>query len=119
MTSSNIETTKASEPTLGQDLRYFLGYWLRDRRVLIAIALVALVAGAALNWSWFVALGIAPIVLAMAPCGVMCAIGLCKMGKGKGEAACGKSAAGDEASDGKALTSGSQATKRIEASGSE
>lgn len=30
-----------------------------------------------LIWSWLVALGIAPLLLALAPCAAMCALGLC------------------------------------------
>jgi hypothetical protein len=41
----------------------------------LAVAIVG--AGLALNWSWLVAAGIAPILLALAPCAAMCALGLC------------------------------------------
>jgi hypothetical protein len=34
-------------------------------------------AGLALNWSWLVAVGIAPILIAVLPCLAMCALGLC------------------------------------------
>jgi hypothetical protein len=44
------------------------------------IAVVAI--GLAFNWSWLVAVGAAPLVLALAPCAAMCAFGLC-MGMGK------------------------------------
>ena len=50
-------------------------------RGLIVIAVLAVVAGGIFNWSWLVAAGIAPIILAMAPCGIMCALGLCMMPK--------------------------------------
>jgi hypothetical protein len=36
-----------------------------------------MVAGIAFNWSWLVAAGIAPILLAVLPCAVMCGLGLC------------------------------------------
>jgi hypothetical protein len=53
------------------------------------LAVVATGAGLAFNWSWLVAAGVAPILLALAPCAAMCALGLCmsKMG--------GKSCASD------------------------
>jgi hypothetical protein len=35
------------------------------------------VIGAALNWSWLVAVGIAPLLLTVLPCAAMCALGLC------------------------------------------
>jgi hypothetical protein len=33
--------------------------------------------GLALNWSWLVAIGVAPLLVALAPCAAMCALGLC------------------------------------------
>jgi hypothetical protein len=84
--------SKIAEPSLSQDVLSLLRYWLRDRRVLIGIALAVLVGGAALNWGWLVAIGVAPILLAIAPCGIMCALGLCAMGRGKGSPASGTNA---------------------------
>lgn len=113
------EVTKASAASLGQDWLRLPGYWLRDRRVLISLALAAVAGGAALNWSWLVAAGIAPILLVLAPCAVMCAIGACgKKGKSQG-AACGKSAAGDEAGERGASLPARPMAQRIRASGSE
>ena len=43
----------------------------------LAVALVAAIAVAAFNWSWLVALGIAPILVAVLPCLAMCALSLC------------------------------------------
>ncbi len=54
------------------------------RQVLIALAAAALVGGAALNRGWLVALGIAPLLLSLAPCIAMCALGLCMMRGSKG-----------------------------------
>jgi hypothetical protein len=100
MTTSDTQTevTKPSESSLGQDLLRLLRFWLRDRRVLIAIAVVAVVGGGVLNWGWLVAIGVAPIILAIAPCAAMCAVGLCSMnmmGK-KGGASCHKEAVTEE-----------------------
>jgi hypothetical protein len=39
----------------------------------IAVAAV----GLALNWSWLVAVGAAPLILSFAPCAAICALGLC------------------------------------------
>ena len=47
------------------------------RRIWIALAVILLFGGAALNWGWLVAAGIAPLLLALAPCAAMCALGLC------------------------------------------
>lgn len=47
------------------------------RRGLLILAVLALAGGMALNWSWLVAAGIAPILIAALPCLVMCGLGLC------------------------------------------
>ena len=54
-----------------------------NRRTLIRSA--ALIGGGmALNWGWLAAVGAAPLILALAPCAVMCGLGLCmKGGAGK------------------------------------
>lgn len=71
------ETTKTSETSLTQDLLSLLRYWLGGRKGMIALIVLAVVAGAILNWGWLVALGIAPLILALLPCAAMCALGLC------------------------------------------
>jgi len=40
---------------------------------------VVLIIAGALNWGWLVAAGIAPVLVAVAPCAIMCALGLCGM----------------------------------------
>lgn len=81
------ETTKTSETSLTQDLLSLLRYWLGGRKGLIALITLAVVAGAVLNWGWLVALGIAPLILALLPCAAMCALGLC-MSKMMGNSSC-------------------------------
>ena len=49
----------------------------------LVTALATIGLGLALNWGWFVAIGLAPLILAFAPCVVMCAVGVCAMGGGK------------------------------------
>ena len=51
--------------------------WLSRRNVLIAVALAAGAGALFLGWDWLVAAGVASIIVAMAPCLVMCALGLC------------------------------------------
>ena len=46
---------------------------------------VTLVAAAALNWSWLAAAGIVPIVLAVFPCAMICALHLCAHRNGEHE----------------------------------
>jgi hypothetical protein len=49
----------------------------RSRIVLGSAALGVLAAGAAWQWSWLVAIGVAPLLLSVAPCAAMCGLGLC------------------------------------------
>ena len=56
--------------------------WIGSRRVLAVSGLALGGAGLALGWDWLAAVGIAPLIVAAAPCLVMCALGLCMMGKG-------------------------------------
>ena len=53
------------------------GRTFRGRRGLVVLAVAALGLGAVLNWSSLVAAGIAPVLLSVLPCAVMCALGLC------------------------------------------
>lgn len=78
-----------SEPSLGQDIASVLRYGLYSVRArlgtrgLIILAAVIVAAGLALNWTWVVAIGLAPILLAALPCAVMCALGMCMRPKGE------------------------------------
>ncbi len=76
------------EQRLGGGLRF-----VRSRRGLMLTAAVVIAGGAALNWSWLVAVGAAPILLAVLPCLAMCGLGLCMKGSGK---ATGASCCGDK-----------------------
>jgi hypothetical protein len=71
------EPAPSSETPLGQDLLYALRYYLGGRRAWLAIAALAGLGGLILNWSWLVAIGIAPVLIAILPCAAMCALGLC------------------------------------------
>ena len=75
------KTAPAAPPLdLTAVVRYRLhAAWIRigARRTLIALGLAAVAAGLALNWSWLTAIGVAPVLVAAAPCAVMCALGLC------------------------------------------
>ncbi len=80
--SALTETTKAGEPSLAKATIDLARYYLGGRRGLILLTVTALGAGLFLNWGWLVAAGIAPLLLTLAPCAAMCALGLCmnKMG---------------------------------------
>jgi hypothetical protein len=57
-------------------LRPFLAL-MTTRRGLMVLAIVTIVTGLALNWSWLLAIGVAPILLSVLPCLVLCAVGAC------------------------------------------
>ena len=82
--STSAESTKTDETSLSSDVLAYVRSHLGGRRGLIILAVIALGAGAFSNWGWLVAAGIAPLLLALAPCALMCAAGLCmsKMGGG-------------------------------------
>ncbi|EIE51730.1 hypothetical protein C357_07316 [Citreicella sp. 357] len=62
------------------------------RRLLFVGAATVIAGGMALNWGWLTAIGLAPVLVSLAPCAVMCGLGLCmKGGSGKG---CSKSPEG-------------------------
>ena len=63
--------------SLTRDLIYAARYYLGRPRILMTLATVAIVAGLALNWTWLVAIGLAPILLSVLPCLIMCAFGVC------------------------------------------
>ena len=48
-----------------------------SRRFWLVLMAVAVVAGADFNWSWPVAVGVAPLLLTLLPCAAMCALHLC------------------------------------------
>jgi hypothetical protein len=49
----------------------------RHRWLLGSLAVALLAGGFAWQWSWLVAIGVAPLLISAAPCLVMCALGLC------------------------------------------
>lgn len=84
--TASTETTKTTETSLARDwinlVRYYVGQYLGGRRGLIIATLAAVGVGLALNWSWLVAIGVAPLLISLAPCAAMCALGLCMSGMG-------------------------------------
>jgi hypothetical protein len=89
-TSDSTKTVDALPGDFTHAIRRHLG----NRRFLLAAAIVALIAGAALNWGWLVALGVAPVLLSLLPCLVMCGLGIgcMKMMTGAGKKQPGESA---------------------------
>jgi hypothetical protein len=71
------DTAKTQSSALAQELlrvaRSYIGGW----RALLLLAVLAVSASAALNWSWLVAAGVAPALLTALPCIAMCGLGMC------------------------------------------
>lgn len=99
--NTSIETTKPAETSLARDWinlgLYYVGRYLGGHRGLII--LTALGIGLALNWSWLVAIGVAPLLVALAPCAAMCALGLCISRMGGGQSCSSESSATDKQSN--------------------
>jgi hypothetical protein len=80
MNSTEMTSSVEAPPSeLATILRYRLrALWVRigARRAAIALGLVAVAGGIALNWGWLTAIGVAPVLVATAPCAAMCALGL-------------------------------------------
>ncbi len=110
------ETIKPLQPSLSQDLGALLRYGfhavrarLSDRRALILLGVAATGGGIVFGWSWLTAVGVAPILLALAPCAAMCALGLCMQGMG------GKSGSSQGAESSDAREMGSDTTSASDA----
>jgi len=71
---SNL-TTKPASTTSTLGIYSLLGNW----RFWIAVATIAVIAVAAFSWNWLIAVSVAPILLSLLPCAIMCALGLCFM----------------------------------------
>jgi hypothetical protein len=89
---SSPQIVSAAKPSLARDWLDALRYWLRGRRGVAALVVLAVVIGGVLSWSWLVAAGIASLLLTFLPCAVMCALGLCMSRMTGGS--CSKSASG-------------------------
>lgn len=85
---TSIDATDLPTPPGRKPSPTGLGRLLRGRHALILLGVLALGLGAAFNWSWLVAAGVAPLLLSALPCVAMCALGLCMSrmsGRSKGE----------------------------------
>jgi len=71
---SNL-TTKPASTTSTLGIYSLLENW----RFWIAVATIAVIAVAAFSWNWLIAVSVAPILLSLLPCAIMCALGLCFM----------------------------------------
>ena len=74
---TNMPSTESSDRAPLHDIVYAIRYYLGGRRALFILVVVLAAGGGILNWSWLVAAGLAPILIALLPCAAMCALGLC------------------------------------------
>ena len=102
--NATTETKKTGDMSLAESAVGLLRYYLGGRRGLILLTVTALGAGMFLNWGWLVAAGIAPLLLAIAPCAAMCALGLC-MNKMGGKSCSTQSAPADQSTETNASSS--------------
>ena len=70
-------TTRAAGNSVAYNWLAVARHYLGGHRAIIVLVIVAVVVGAALNWSWLAAVGVAPVLLSALPCLVMCGLGLC------------------------------------------
>jgi hypothetical protein len=75
----NLSNSAEAPPrtTPSRSFAAWLSAAVRGRRRFVALAALVLVLGAALNWTWLVAAGVAPLLVSALPCVAMCALGLC------------------------------------------
>ena len=106
--------TTPSQTPLRQDLAYAARYYLRGWRGLVALAVVVAVPALWLGGPWLVAAGAVSLLISLAPCLVMCALGICMMKK------CSKETGSDAAAPNAVPTADSTpvvATAAVDASG--
>src|SRR6266478_1612026 len=85
------QSTTTTESSLGRDVLNSAKYYLGNRWALLVFGSLAVIAGLSFGgWAWLVAAGLAPIILSVLPCLVMCALGVCMMGRsGKSQSSTG------------------------------
>ena len=112
--NASTETKKVDETSLTQSVVGLLRYYLGGRRRLIVLTVAAAGMGLYLSWGWLVVAGVAPLLLALAPCAAMCALGLClnKMGR---KSSSTQSSAGDQGAETNASSTAPAAKARDEA----
>lgn len=97
--NASTAAKKVQELSLTQTVLGLFGHYLGGRRGIMVLALAAASIGLYLGWGWLAAVGIAPVLLALAPCAAMCALGLC-MNKGRGKS-CSTDSTPDDGKDAK------------------
>ena len=77
MERSHMTKSPAAATMEPHGFRHFTASWYTSRRGLILAGLGVVLAGLALGWNWLSAIGLAPLILSLAPCAAMCALGIC------------------------------------------
>jgi hypothetical protein len=80
------QTTDGPPSSLAPELKRAVRSYLGGQRGLLILSGIIIVTALALNWSWLSVLGVAPLILALAPCAAMCALGVCMSRKGTPDA---------------------------------
>jgi len=73
------KATETADTPLSSQWLNLARCYLGNRWVFLALGAFVLLAGIGLNWGWLVAAGIAPILISVLPCLVMCGLGACMM----------------------------------------
>jgi hypothetical protein len=76
---TTIDTTKTADAAAARGWLQLARIYLGNRWVLLLLGGLLLIVGLFVNWGWLVAVGAAPVLLSLAPCAAMCALGLCSM----------------------------------------
>jgi hypothetical protein len=66
-----------TDRSINYELSDVARYYLGGRRGVLVLAIIVAPAGIGFSWNWLIAAGIAPVVVAVLPCLVMCGLGLC------------------------------------------
>ena len=80
--NASTEVKKPQALSLTQTALALMRHYLGNRRGLMLLALAAIGTGLYFSWGWLAAVGVAPLLIALAPCAAMCALGLCMKGGG-------------------------------------
>jgi hypothetical protein len=78
------QSIEIAKPPSGPPIRDRTGVfrsWIGDRGVLAVAGLAVSATGLALGWDRLTAVGIAPLIVSAVPCLIVCALGLCTMGR--------------------------------------
>ena len=75
-----VKSTETADVPLSRLTLNLARYYLGNRWVLLVLGALAIILGLTFGgWSWLVAAGLAPVLLTLLPCAIMCAVGLCSM----------------------------------------